>query len=104
MKKTAIIEILILASVTPLCGCNLVMTNTVLYQNVDFRSQKQRNQLPSKKSMEWLLTEIWNSGFLEKNELVEREILNNHYGVFDGDKDIVVIGDNADDRLRGVAF
>jgi len=83
MKRTAVAEILILVSITLLCGCNLVTTNTVLYKNMDFRSQNQRNRLPSKKTMGWLLNEIWNSGFLERSELIEREILNNQYGVFD---------------------
>jgi hypothetical protein len=38
-------------------------------------------------TIESLLAQVWTSGFLRKNELIEKEILNNNYGVFHGDSE-----------------
>jgi len=38
--------------------------------------------MANKESIESLLAEIWKSGFLRKNELIKKEILNNNYGLF----------------------
>jgi hypothetical protein len=56
-----------------------------LYSDVNIHSRPGYNNTASQSSVENLLTEIWYSDFLNRNELNEDEILNNNYGIFGKD-------------------
>jgi len=58
-----------------------------VYPDVNIHSRPGYNSSVSKSSVESLLTEIWYSDFLNRNELNEDEILNNSYGIFGEDSD-----------------
>jgi hypothetical protein len=53
-----------------------------LYSDVNIHSRPGYSSTANRSSVENLLTEIWYSDFLNRNELNEDEILNNHYGIF----------------------
>jgi ankyrin repeat protein len=53
-----------------------------LYSDVNLHPTSRRGSIASKQTIEGLLYEIWESGFIRKNELTQQEILNNAYGIF----------------------
>lgn len=53
-----------------------------LYSDVKLHPTSRLGSFASKKTLEGLLYEIWDSGFIRKNDLTKREILNNAYGIF----------------------
>jgi hypothetical protein len=53
-----------------------------VYPDVNIHSRPGYNCTASKSTVESLLSEIWHSNFLNRNELNEDEILNNCYGIF----------------------
>lgn len=53
-----------------------------VYSNIKLKNESSKKYVASKKTIESLLTEIWFSGFLKKNELTFGEILDNSYGFF----------------------
>jgi ankyrin repeat protein len=53
-----------------------------LYPDIKLQPTTRKGSFASKKNFESLLFEIWDSGFIEKNNLTRKEILNNTYGVF----------------------
>lgn len=63
-----------------LCSCQ--KANQRLYSDIELSPTHRRGSFASKQTIEGLLYEIWNSGFIRKNDLTKREILNNVYGVF----------------------
>lgn len=56
--------------------------NQKLYSDIQLSPTHRKGSFASKKTIEGLLYEIWNSGFIRKNDLTKGEILNNAYGVF----------------------
>lgn len=53
-----------------------------VYSNIKLKNELSEKHVASKETIESLLTEVWSSGFLRKNELTFEEILDNSYGVF----------------------
>jgi len=53
-----------------------------IYSNIELRPTIQYEGTADKKTIEGLLAELWNSGFLQKSELIKEEIFNNEYGIF----------------------
>jgi len=53
-----------------------------MYSEVNLEVDYKYCEYPSKKTMERLLAEIWDSGFLNRNRINEEEIINNNYGIF----------------------
>jgi ankyrin repeat protein len=53
-----------------------------LFSDVKLHPISRKGSFASKQTIEGLLYEIWNSGFIRKNNLTQQEILNNAYGVF----------------------
>jgi len=53
-----------------------------LYSDVKIEAESKYSKSPKKKTIERLLTEIWDSGFLNRNEMNREEIINNSYGIF----------------------
>jgi len=53
-----------------------------LYPDIKLQSTARKGSFASKENFESLLFEIWDSGFIKKNDLTREEILNNTYGVF----------------------
>jgi ankyrin repeat protein len=57
-------------------------TGYKLYPDVQLQPTSRKASFASKQTIEGLLYEIWESGFIRKNVLTKREILNNAYGIF----------------------
>jgi hypothetical protein len=55
---------------------------SAVYSDIKLRNELSEKYVASKETIESLLTEVWFSGFLRKNELTFEEILDNSYGVF----------------------
>lgn len=53
-----------------------------VYPDLNIHSYPGYNSTAGQRSVERLLSEIWQSDFLNRNALNEDEILNNHYGIF----------------------
>lgn len=53
-----------------------------IYSNIELRPNIQYEGIADKNTIEGLLAELWNSGFLQKSELIKEEIFNNDYGIF----------------------
>ena len=53
-----------------------------LFSDVKLHPTSRKGSFASKQTIEGLLYEIWDSGFIRKNNLTQQEILNNAYGVF----------------------
>jgi hypothetical protein len=76
--------------VVTLTSCFQVLRiESEIYPNVELKSdfRYRYRHTADKKTIESLLAQVWTSGFLRKNELIEKEILNNNYGVFNGDSE-----------------
>ncbi len=56
--------------------------DSILYSGINLDPTARRGSTASKETIEGLLFEIWDSGFLQMNDLVKEEILNNTYGVY----------------------
>lgn len=53
-----------------------------LYPDIELRPTSKKGSFPSKQTIQGLLYEIWESGFIRKNEITKKEILDNAYGIF----------------------
>ncbi len=89
MRNSKLLKAYLLLVVT-LTGCSRVLRiESEIYPNIELKSdfRYRYRQTANKITIESLLAEVWTSGFLRKNELIEEEILNNNYGVFRGDSE-----------------
>lgn len=84
MRNSKLLKAYLLLVVT-LTSCSRVLKiESEIYPNIELKSEvryRYRNTA-DKTTIESLLAEVWTSGFLRKNELIEEEILNNNYGIF----------------------
>lgn len=67
----------LIISLTSCAGLKLKM-----YSDLDLEVDHKYSEFPSKKTMERLLAEIWDSGFLNRKKINKEEIINNNYGIF----------------------
>lgn len=67
-------------SLSAAAGC--AMLKTPLYSNIQPAQHPGRHLTPDKETLETLLYDLLNSGFLEKSPLLQAEILDNRYGIF----------------------
>lgn len=87
MRNSKLLKAYLLLVVT-LTSCSRVLRiESEIYPNIELKSDFRYRRTAGKITIERLLTEVWTSGFLRKNELIEEEILNNNYGVFRGDSE-----------------
>jgi len=68
-------------------GMIIVLSNCAgfrleLYSGLKLKAESNYSKSPKKETIKRLLAEVWDSGFLEKNERVKEEIVNNNYGIF----------------------
>lgn len=63
-----------------LCACQ--KSHQKLYSDIKLHPANRKGSFASKQTIQGLLYEIWDSGFIRKNDLTKKEILNNDYGVF----------------------
>lgn len=63
------------------CSCFKLAVYEV-YPDISLKSEFKQTPFANKDGVESLLSDVWNSGFLNKNELNREEILNNQYGIF----------------------
>ncbi len=89
MRNSKLLKAYLLLVVT-LTSCSRVLRiESEIYPNIELKSdfQYRYRRTADKITIESLLAQVWTSGFLRKNELIEKEILNNNYGVFRGDSE-----------------
>jgi hypothetical protein len=89
MRNSKLLKAYLLLIVT-LTSCSRVLRiESEIYPNIELKSdfQYRYRRTADKITIESLLAQVWTSGFLRKNELIEKEILNNNYGVFRGDSE-----------------
>ena len=53
-----------------------------MYSDINLEADYKYCRNPNKKTIERLLAEIWNTGFINRSKIVEEEIKNNKYGIF----------------------
>lgn len=89
MRNSKLLKAYLLLVVT-LTSCSRVLRiESEIYPNLELKSdfRYRYRHTADKITIESLLAQVWTSGFLRKNELIEKEILNINYGVFDGDSE-----------------
>lgn len=89
MRNSKLLKTYLLLVVTLTSCSRFLKIESEIYPNLELKSDSRflyRNTA-DKITIESLLAEVWTSGFLRKNELIEKEILNNNYGVFCGDSE-----------------
>lgn len=89
MRNSKLLKAYLLLVVT-LSSCSRVLRiESEIYPNIELKSDLpcRYRHTADKRTIESLLAQVWSSGFLRKNELIEKEILNNNYGVFHGDSE-----------------
>ena len=79
MRESRLIGIAI-ALVFVLTGC--AGFRLELYSDLKLETEYKHGKYPKRKTIERLLGEIWDSGFLDRNERIKEEIVNNNYGIF----------------------
>ncbi len=86
MRNSKLLKAYLLLVVTLTSYSRVLRIESEIYSNVEFKSdfQYRYRHTGDKITIESLLAEVWTSEFLRKNELLEKEILNNNYGVFRG--------------------
>ncbi len=81
-----------------LYGCaSTFSVNAVIFNGISLSGNgphKQDNCTPSKGTLEYLLNDIWNSGFIVKSERNKKEILDNSYGIFPVESELDICGMN----------
>ena len=90
---------MILMASVPVVAANCAPFKSQLYPGVALSEENAGNSTsdPTKESIEALLADIWNSGFLDKNEMVKAEITNNRYGISDDSLESVSMYTSEDD-------
>lgn len=87
MRNSKLLKAYLLLVIT-LTSCSRVLRiESEIYPNIELKSDFRYRNKADKTTIESLLAEVWTSGFLRKNELIEEEILNNNYGIFRGDSE-----------------
>ncbi len=87
MRNSKLLKAYLLLVIT-LTSCSRVLRiESEIYPNIELKSDFRFRKTADKITIENLLAEVWASGFIRKNELIEEEILNNNYGVFRGDSE-----------------
>lgn len=87
MRNSKLLKAYLLLVVT-LTSCSRVLRiESEIYPNIELKSDFRNRNTADKITIESLLAEVWTSGFLRKNELIEEEILNNNYGLFRRDRE-----------------
>lgn len=87
MRNSKLLKAYLLLVVT-LTSCSRVLRiESEIYPNLELKSDFRYRKTADKTTIESLLVEVWTSGFLRKNELIEEEILNNNYGIFRADSE-----------------
>lgn len=59
-----------------------------VYPGIKLESEFKKRSIANKEGIGSLLYEVWDSGFLNKNELNREEIFNNQYGIFGKDSEL----------------
>jgi hypothetical protein len=70
------------------CCCGFKLKVNEVYPDISLKPEFKQTSLPTKDGVRSLLSEVWDSGFLNKNELNSEEILNNQYGIFSKDSEL----------------
>jgi len=79
MNRLSLFRIIILF-VFVLSSC--ISEDYRLYSDIKLQPTTTKGSFASKKTFEGLLYDVWESGFIKKNDLTKQQILNNTYGVF----------------------
>ena len=87
MRNSKLLKAYLLLVVTLTSCTRVLIIESKIYPNIELKSDFRYRHTADKITIESLLAEVWTSGFLRKNELIEEEILNNNYGVFPGDSE-----------------
>jgi len=59
-----------------------------VYPDISLKPESKRTSFANEDGVRSLLSEVWDSGFLNKNELNREEILNNQYGILYEDSEL----------------
>jgi ankyrin repeat protein len=76
-RKLAVVSLLFM-----LVFSNCQRAGIKAFSNIELRPTNGKGSVACKQTIESLLYEVWDSGFIRKNDLTKEEILNNVYGVF----------------------
>lgn len=79
MKKAKMIGTAVLAAVF-MGGCS--HPRLTVFTEVSLKEKAVKRQYVSRGAMEYILWQIWDSGFLNAGPVIRQEIFNNDYGVF----------------------
>ena len=88
MRISRLIHSASLLAIALSCCCGFKLKVDEVYTGISHRSESKRTSLANEDGVRSLVSEVWDSGFLNKNELNREEILNNQYGIFSKDSEL----------------
>jgi len=88
MKILKLIQSVSLLVLALTCCGSFKLAVYEVYPDIRFKSESKQTSFANKDGVRSVLSEVWDSGFLNKNELNREEILNNHYGIFGKDSEL----------------
>ncbi len=88
MRISKLIQSVSLSVLALTCCSSFKLAVYEVYPDISLKSEFKQTSFANKDGVGSLLSEVWDSGFLNKNELNRDEILNNHYGIFGKDSEL----------------
>jgi hypothetical protein len=88
MRISKLIQSASLLVIALSCCCGFKLAVYEVYPDISLKSEFKQTSLANKDGVRSLLSEVWDSGFLNKNKLNREEILNNRYGIFSKDSEL----------------
>ncbi len=84
MALSGLLKSTVIALAYSNCAANTneLFFKATLFEDINISKRAEPSCDASKQTLEFLLSEFWNSGFVVNSDNIEREILDNHYGIF----------------------
>ncbi len=97
MRISRLIQSALLLVLALACCSGFKLKVNEVHPDTSPRPGFKQTSLATEDGVRSLVSDVWNSGFLNKNKLNREEILNNQYGIFNSDNDLLSL---TEDRAR----
>lgn len=101
MRISRLVQSALLLVLALTCCSGIELKVDGVHNTVSFKSEIKRTSLANEDGVKSLISEVWDSGFLNKNALNREEIINNQYGIFSKDSELFSFKEDRACYVRG---